>query len=140
MKKTLSSLSLLVTLALAPGLVAHAEAGQHWNRGARYGGRSAWAIVQSDPCLANEYARFARDHHNPNKRARVVERLAREGCDRDAYARTYGVRRYDESYAYADDGYDGRIYGSAPNAYRYSAPTTGVAVVVHPLLNLFIGQ
>ena len=83
MKKTLITLSLLASVATLPGLVGTADA---YDRGHRHG-RSAWSIVRSDPCLSNEYARFAREHKNPNKRARFIERLAREGCDREARQR-----------------------------------------------------
>jgi hypothetical protein len=40
----------------------------------------AWHVVRNDPCLMHEYREFASEHKNPNKRARFVRRLAREGC------------------------------------------------------------
>jgi hypothetical protein len=42
--------------------------------------RHAWRVVRNDPCLLHEYREFASEHKNPNKRARFVNRLAREGC------------------------------------------------------------
>jgi hypothetical protein len=55
----------------------------------------AWEIVRRDPCRYEEYRRYADNHKNPEKRRRVVERLARDGCsldrdrdhDRDRYYR-----------------------------------------------------
>ena len=99
MKKTLITLSLLASIA-TPGLIGTAAA-DHWQH--RHG-RSAWSIVRSDPCLSNEYARFAREHKNPNKRARFIDRLAREGCDREAWHR---LRRERAAYHYdRHDRYD----------------------------------
>jgi hypothetical protein len=82
MRKTLVTFALLCSIGAAPGFTGSAAAYE-----SHHHGRSAWSIVRNDPCLYNEYERFAREHQNENKRARFVERLAREGCDREAYAR-----------------------------------------------------
>lgn len=59
----------------------------HRGYGDGYGRRAdrdeAWEIVRRDPCRYDEYRRFAAKHENPEKRRRVVEQLARDGCSRD---------------------------------------------------------
>ena len=56
----------------------------------------AWEIVRRDPCRYDEYRRFAEKHKNPEKRRRVVEQLAREGCSRERDV-DRGRRSYDYS-------------------------------------------
>lgn len=97
MRKTLVTFGLLASL-VAPGFVSTAQADHYRHHGnypyrhesyryddhrpsARYD--RAWRIVRNDPCRYEEYRRFARRHENPNKRRRVIEQLAREGCHRD---------------------------------------------------------
>jgi hypothetical protein len=100
-----------------------------------YYGRSAWDVVRSDPCLYDEYARYARKHKNPNKRARKIEELAREGCPRRA--------EYDAPYDGGDDhwGYDRRPVYDPDYANPYYAPRTGHPLdLVPPLLGLLLGR
>jgi hypothetical protein len=174
MTKIVLTLSLLAALVAAPGFVGSAEArhrhdrncghryydGGYGHRGAGYGyrgggygyrggyGGSAWDIVQSDPCRAAEFARYARKHKNPNKRARKIEKLAREGCD-DRYAYGYAGQPYGgggygyEPYGgYGYESYN-RPYGAVNpyyNRYGYgAAPGTAEAVVL-PLLDLFLNR
>jgi hypothetical protein len=130
--------------------------------GGGYGG-SAWNVVQSDPCLADAYARYARKHENPNKRARKIEKLAREGCpnpDRYYGARyegphggPYGGAPYGGGYDY-EPRYDRRqvynpYYGNqnpyGQNPYGggpYYAPSTGNTALdlAIPLMGLFLGR
>jgi hypothetical protein len=55
-----------------------------WDRSERYDREDdAFDIVRADPCRYDQYKEFAREHKNPNKRRRYVERLAREGCHGD---------------------------------------------------------
>jgi hypothetical protein len=96
MRKTLVTLGLLASLA-APGFATTAQADQYRDpddyryrhENYRYENRPsarhdwAWSIVRRDPCRYDEYRRFARRHENPNKRRRVIEQLAREGCHHD---------------------------------------------------------
>jgi len=71
-----------------------------------------------------------------------MERLAREGCDREAYERTYGVRhRYNRTRGYdRRHSYDPSTYDPAPYGYRYGAPATGPEAVIAPLLNRILGH
>ena len=62
----------------APLYVRHD--GRQRQRDRRYGHDRAWHVVRNDPCLLHEYREFADRHKNPNKRARFLHRLAREGC------------------------------------------------------------
>jgi hypothetical protein len=76
-----------VALLLLTGMsIAGCEARSRYHRGHGdgYGDRDdAWDIVRRDPCRYDEYRRFAAKHENPEKRRRVVEQLARDGCSRD---------------------------------------------------------
>jgi hypothetical protein len=98
MRKTLVTLGLLASLVAPGAATAHADHYRdHGRRGYRhesprydydrpYHRDRAWRIVRNDPCRWHEYQRFAAKHENPNKRRRVVEQLAREGCWRDRVA------------------------------------------------------
>ena len=117
LRKLLSSCTLLLALGMpAVATPAHADQAdfglrhevRSWNP---YHHRSAWDVVSRDPCLSEQYRRFAAEHRNPNKRQRFIERLAREGdrCPRRRYSSDYDYApqpRYDGSYRYYNDRYD----------------------------------
>ena len=84
-----TTLALLALAALVAGCVADGRYGYGpYGRTRDYQRISAWEIVRRDPCRYDEYQRFAQDHANPNKRARFVERLARDGCSIDRQDRS----------------------------------------------------
>src|SRR5687767_14783023 len=107
MKRLMTAALLMLSLGVVPPLVGTADADRgpafcrdgrghpvfgrdwciergYWHRprdwypGHRGRGVSSWDIVRRDPCLSREYREYASDHKNPNKRARFVDRLARE--------------------------------------------------------------
>ena len=77
--------------------------------------RSAWDVVQHDPCLSKEYRRFAAKNKNERQRRRFVARLAREGCPHPPRQARYEdhPRPAAEPHARSDHRDDVRRYGDS---------------------------
>jgi hypothetical protein len=85
-----AALMLLAALAVAGCDPRYGHRDPYGRRERQMDDRDAWEIVRRDPCRYEEYRRFAEDHKNPDKRRKVIWRLAHEGCSRE--------RSYDPNY------------------------------------------